>query len=73
MIEIQKNAPLPKRRQWAATFRAMAVGDSIFVPFSEGGVNLRFTVPAWNARNRDVHFTSRVDEVNQGVRVWRDR
>lgn len=77
-IKVQKNIPMPERRQWGKSkykFSQMDVGDSIFVTGQHGGTKCNAAVASqvWASTQRKkgnhVKFIARKE--GEGVRIWR--
>lgn len=66
-LVIEKGVPIPKRRQngFAATLRAMEVGDSVLVSLAG-----RASAASVFGRFRPKEFTTR-KEGDGGLRIWR--
>ena len=67
-IQIEKGVPVPKARTpMKYPFEKMEVGDSFFVPKSQG--NVSSAAVYWQKRHKGRRFVTRAE--NGGARCWR--
>ncbi len=75
MFEIDKNVPLPARGTSTGgkkyPFERMEVGDSFFVPWTQGSKNSVNSSAYWAKKRYGFGFTTRTDNDYGGIRVWR--